>query len=115
MKIVRIATPLGVFSKSRPLSILVQTPLLRPRRVWWLVFITAPPLLVHALQAGPIDDQLLKAQAALDSAFTKCSNVKFLECISTKKDGFGVSGFLARTVNERDERTDIDVSGHLTP
>jgi hypothetical protein len=66
-------------------------------------------LFLKTARAQPsVDDQLVRAVGALESAFTKCGNGKFTECIANlQKDGLRVDGNLYRRVNERNEVTEI--------
>ncbi|MBI4789242.1 MAG: hypothetical protein HY782_19590 [Chloroflexi bacterium] len=77
-----------------------------------LLFIFQPGL---ANAQGDPDAQLVKAMNAMKSAWSECTSKKFLECVAVDKQGWRVTGNLARTINGSDERTEIKIGGNLTP
>lgn len=62
-----------------------------------------------------VDRQLEIAVTAIKDTFTECTSKKFLECIGMQKDGYRVTGFLAREIaGYGSERTDITLGGNLS-
>ncbi len=70
----------------------------------------------QAQTPSPLDDQITKVLAVLKSTFGECASNKFFNCIANlEKRTLQARGNLYRTVNERQEFTEIKVSANLTP
>ncbi len=63
-----------------------------------------------APEVGNLDAQVEQIKTAMIGALTECNNKKFLECVSIEKKTLAVDGFLSRTINNANERTDIKAS-----